>query len=288
VSKDTDSLERGSGYKEESRMLRIGDFSRLAQVTVITLRHYDQIGLLKPQEVDPETGYRYYSLTQLPRLNRILLLKDLGFNLDQIAKLIDDNLSTEQMAGMLKLKRAEIEQQIALEQSRLSQIEARLHLIQNEDQLPAYDILIKKVEPLRVLAIHDIVDYYGQVELLWRELKKYMRQHRFEWVYPNIAIWQEIEYRENDIVVEAAVPFNEKIPTTSRIQVQTLPGVEMMVSTIHQGDYVNLMQAYDAMIKWCEANSLRIGKPIRELYLQYDRNNSAANLTEIQLPVEKI
>lgn len=269
-------------------MLRIGDFSRLAQVTVITLRHYDQIGLLKPQEVDPETGYRYYSLTQLPRLNRILLLKDLGFNLDQIAKLIDDNLSTEQMAGMLKLKRAEIEQQIALEQSRLSQIEARLHLIQNEDQLPAYDILIKKVEPLRVLAIHDIVDYYGQVELLWRELKKYMRQHRFEWVYPNIAIWQEIEYRENDIVVEAAVPFNEKIPTTSRIQVQTLPGVEMMVSTIHQGDYVNLMQAYDAMIKWCEANSLRIGKPIRELYLQYDRNNSAANLTEIQLPVEKI
>ena len=66
-------------------MLKIGDFARLSQVSVVALRHYDEIGLLRPVKVDPFTGYRYYSTDQLPRLNRILALKDLGFSLEQIA-----------------------------------------------------------------------------------------------------------------------------------------------------------------------------------------------------------
>jgi len=60
-------------------MIKIGEFSKLVQVPVATLRYYDQIGLLKPIEVDRYTGYRYYQMDQLPRLNRILALKDLGF-----------------------------------------------------------------------------------------------------------------------------------------------------------------------------------------------------------------
>src|SRR5690242_1758551 len=114
-------------------MLRIGDFSRLAHVTIITLRHYDQVGLLKPVEVDFFTGYRYYSVAQLPRLNRILILKDMGFNLEQIGLMLDENLPVEQFVGMLRLKRAEVERQVAAEQTRLAQIEARLRLIQHED-----------------------------------------------------------------------------------------------------------------------------------------------------------
>ena len=65
-------------------MIKIGDFARLGQVSVVTLRHYDEIGMLKHVTVDSSTGYRYYSVAQLPRLNRILALKDLGFSLEQI------------------------------------------------------------------------------------------------------------------------------------------------------------------------------------------------------------
>lgn len=269
-------------------MLRIGDFSRLARVTVITLRHYDQVGLLKPVDVDTETGYRYYSVTQLPRLNRILFLKDLGFNLEQIGKLLDEELPVEQMVGMLKLKRAEAEQQIAAEQARLTQIEARLQLIQHEDHLLPYEILIKKVEPLRVLSIRDTLDLYGQVSDLWRELKIHLRQHGFGWVYPNIAIWQDIEYCECNIAAEAVVPFADNIPTSSRIQVRTLPGVEMMACTIHQGEYEGLTHAYEALIKWNELNGFRVSGPIRELYHNFDRADARENVTEIQLPIEKI
>ena len=90
-------------------MIKIGDFSRLSQVSVKTLRYYDEVGLLKPVEVDRFTSYRYYSFDQLPRLNRVLALKDLGFSLEQIAQALDEGLTPDQLRGMLKLKRAEID-----------------------------------------------------------------------------------------------------------------------------------------------------------------------------------
>src|SRR5829696_9128903 len=107
-------------------MFKIGEFSRLAQVPVPTLRYYDQVGLLKPVEVDRFTGYRYYSVTQLPRLNRILALKGLGFSLEQIGLALDEGLTPEQMRGMLRLRHAQISQLLNEAQSQLVEVEARL------------------------------------------------------------------------------------------------------------------------------------------------------------------
>ena len=89
-------------------MLKIGDFSKVGRVSVKTLRYYDDLGLLRPVQIDPYTGYRYYSLEQLPRLYRILAYKDLGFSLEQIGQLLDENLPAIQIRGMLRLKQAEI------------------------------------------------------------------------------------------------------------------------------------------------------------------------------------
>src|SRR5262245_4188558 len=69
-------------------MFRIGEFARFTRVSVKMLRHYDEVGLFQPAQVDPDTGYRYYTVDQLPRLNRIILLRDLGFGLDQIADVL--------------------------------------------------------------------------------------------------------------------------------------------------------------------------------------------------------
>ena len=80
-------------------MFRIGDFSRLTRVSMKTLRHYDVIGLFKPAYVDPFTDYRYYTFDQLPRLNRILALRGLGFPLENIRQMLDDNLSAEALHG---------------------------------------------------------------------------------------------------------------------------------------------------------------------------------------------
>ena len=117
-------------------MIRIGDFSKLSQVSIKTLRYYDETGLLKPISIDRETGYRSYSVSQLSRLNRILALKDLGFSLQQIGQVLNEGVSPEQLHGMLRLKRAVLQQHITDEQDRLARIEARLKTIDMEDTMP--------------------------------------------------------------------------------------------------------------------------------------------------------
>src|SRR5690349_14707171 len=104
-------------------MLRISEFSRLTRIPAKTLRYYDDIGLFCPAQVGGFTGYRYYSVNQLPRLNRILALKELGLSLEQIKDMVDNNLTPEQIRGMLRLKQAELQQQIQQEQTRLLYVE---------------------------------------------------------------------------------------------------------------------------------------------------------------------
>ena len=88
-------------------MYGIGTVARLSQVSVRTLRHYDDLGLLKPTHVDPRTGYRYYSPDKVVRLHRILVFRDLGVPLSEIAELMDENVTVEQLRGILRLRQAE-------------------------------------------------------------------------------------------------------------------------------------------------------------------------------------
>ncbi len=138
-------------------MMRIGDFSKLCRVSVKTLRFYDELGLLKPSEVDPFSGYRYYEVDQLLRLNRILALKDLGFSLEEIRQLLAGDLTPEQMRGMLKLRQAEARERVREETQRLERVERRPRQFEMEEPMSQYDVVIKSVEALRVVSIRDNV-----------------------------------------------------------------------------------------------------------------------------------
>lgn len=113
-------------------MFKISTFAKLSKLSLKTLRYYDQIGILKPRKVDEDTGYRYYSADQLLELNRILIYKELGFTLPQITRLVKEDISHEQIQGMLRLKRSEIQQMIDMEQARLVRIEERIQLMESE------------------------------------------------------------------------------------------------------------------------------------------------------------
>jgi DNA-binding transcriptional MerR regulator len=127
-------------------MFRIGDFSQLGQVSVRTLRLYDELGLLKPAQIDKFTGYRYHAIEQLPRLNRILALKDLGLSLEQIADLLQRDLPVDQLRSLLLSKQAELEQQLQAMQTQLRRVEARLKQIEREGQPPQYEVVINSGE----------------------------------------------------------------------------------------------------------------------------------------------
>jgi DNA-binding transcriptional MerR regulator len=100
-------------------MLKIGDFSRLSQIGIHALRNYDRLGLLQPEQIDEFTGYRYYTLAQLPRAHRIMALKGMGLSLHQIGKMINESPSLAELQGMLQLKQAELEQRIHEEQQQV-------------------------------------------------------------------------------------------------------------------------------------------------------------------------
>lgn len=133
-------------------MLKIGEFSRLSQVTVKTLHHYDELGLLKPAHIDPITNYRFYDVEQLPRIHRIMALKEMGLSLEQIGLMLDQELSTEQIRGMLHFKQAEIHQEMRESQRQLAMIEFRLRMIEAEINFPELDVVIKKLEAMRFLS----------------------------------------------------------------------------------------------------------------------------------------
>lgn len=127
-------------------MIRIGDFSRISQVPVSTLRYYDDVGLLKPVEVDHFTGYRYYAFEQLPSLHRILALKDLGFSLEEIARLQTDNLPAGQVRAMLIRKRSELREQAQDNFSRLERVDAWLKQNEQENTMSIYTVRLARIE----------------------------------------------------------------------------------------------------------------------------------------------
>jgi len=138
-------------------MFRIGEFSQMAQVTIRTLRHYDELGLLKPVHTDRFTDYRYYTIEQLPQLNRILALKDLGFSLEQIAQSLKDDVTPEQLHGMLIMKQAELEQQVRAEQMRLARVAARLRQIEQEGKQPEYEVVLKQGVAQTLVSLRETV-----------------------------------------------------------------------------------------------------------------------------------
>ena len=132
-------------------MLKIGDFSRLCQISIKSLRHYDELGLIRPEHVDKFTGYRYYILQQLPRAHRIMALKEMGLSLEQVGIMLNQEMSVEELRGMFRLKQAEIEQRVREDQQRLMMIEFHINMINAEDKMPELDVKVKEIPAFKAL-----------------------------------------------------------------------------------------------------------------------------------------
>ncbi len=274
-------------------MFKIGDFSKLSQVSVKTLRYYDELSLLKPEEVDRFTGYRYYSANQLPRLNRILALKDLGLTLEEIGVLLDEEISAAQIRGILRLKQVETRERVQEEQARLERVEARLRQIEEEGKMPTYEVVLKNVPAQRIASVRGVIPTYSQPDRLWDELFAYLGRNRVPVNGPYMTMYHDPEYRERDVDVEVYQPVAGNPRGSARVQVYDLPAIETMASVIHKGPFTALNQAYQALSQWIQANGYRICGPNREIYLYIGEGNAvrqddSSYVTEIQLPIEKV
>jgi len=281
-------------------MFRIGEFSKLSRVSVRMLRHYDQLGLLKPSRTDSSTNYRYYSADQLPRLNRILALRDLGFSLEQIAGLLTDDLPSDQLLGMLKLKRAEIEQEMQDEQMKLERLEARIGQMDGQAGHTNFDIVIREIEPQLVATRREVAPDDDRITYMFEELERYVDRFHARADRPPMTVYHDPEYRDENIDAEVVVPLKIAIPGSDEVRVVEMPRIEHAACVVHTGSYATIYQAYNSLLSWIEANGYRMTGPIREVYLNYSAEGLGFELpvtylvkesnpfvTELQLEIEK-
>ncbi len=286
--------------KYDSRMLRIGDFSQLAQISVRTLRLYDEMDLLKPARVDPFTDYRYYTIEQLPRLNRILVLKDLGFALDDIKHMLAGSLSAAELQAMLEQRQREIDQQIRDEQQRLTRVARRLQRIALEGQAPPFDVRLKSINGYAVAGVRRIVGQLDDMPIARRNVltklyetlaKRLPPRHE---PGPELALYHNTEYSDTDIDMELAVTLEPRslaalqTQQLDEVQVRTLPPTEA-AATIFHGPFPDVANAISALYGWIGEHGYASSGPMRELHVfgrEIDLTPDNFVVTvELQLPV---
>ena len=189
-------------------MFRIGEFSRIGSVTIDTLRHYDAVGLLKPAKVDPFTGYRHYTAKQLHALNRIIALKEVGFSLAEITRILRDKLTPDELRGMLKAQLVLAESAIETAQLRQERIQARLNYLNLEENMPAYEVTLKPVDTLTVAAIREIVPTIDQVPQrigeMFYTIANWMKANDLPFGLP-MTIYHNEGYTRKNIDTECAI-----------------------------------------------------------------------------------
>lgn len=266
--------------------LKIGELARLGQVTIETLRHYDDVGLLKPVEVDHFTQYRYYSIDQLARLNQILALKDLGISLDQIKRLLSETISDAELRRILETRQSEIRFQVQSDLDRLERIDARIRLLTNQSALLPYEVVLKSSPALRIASVRGQVPTYSDVTPLWQELFSHLQPVNITPVDPVFTLCHA---SEPVIELEVCAILPSQFP--AQIPNRILPAEPTLATTIHRGSFSGLSGAFAALYQWIEANHYEISGPDREIYHRLPGHSKDVSeqdaLTELQIPVKK-
>jgi DNA-binding transcriptional MerR regulator len=273
-------------------MFSIGDFAKLGRVSVRMLRHYDAIGLLRPAAVDPSSGYRFYEADQLRRLHRVIALKDLGFTLQQVQAILDDKVEVSELRGMLRLRRAQLEAQLAADTSRLAGVEARLRTIEREGHMNTEDVVLKEVAPVRVAELTATAAGYGPDDIgpvvspLYDELVRRLRASGVTPVGPAVAYYEPAPDPAGEtVIVHAGMPVAVDAHPGFDFAVVDLPALPSAASIIHRGPMDDVMKSLDTLAHWIEDNGYRPVGYHREVYLEYCPEETATGVTELQVAV---
>lgn len=194
-----------SKMKKDAVLYKIGLFSKMNRVTVKTLRHYDDIGLLKPAYVDESSGYRYYTSSQLPSLHQILALRQMGFTLEEIRE-VQNGMSEEKL---LKQKKSELIKRIAEETMKLSQVECYLL---EKDIEKDYCVVLKELPEIIAASMRRVIPDYGALLEIIPDMDAEMNRLGCIHAVPEycFSIYHDGEYREHDIDVEVCESVAEK------------------------------------------------------------------------------
>ncbi|AFY38161.1 transcriptional regulator, MerR family [[Leptolyngbya] sp. PCC 7376] len=275
-------------------MFRIGEFSKIAQVPASLLRYYDDIGLFTPIHSDRDTSYRYYSVSQLSQLNRILALKDLGLALDQIKRLVSDEVSPDEIRGMLSLRKAQIEQTLQAEAMRLRAVESRLQQLERGDDFQDDDVVLKSLPAQTFLSLrHQFQDLEQTMAVISQIRAAVSKQVKKQYLERFAAVVHSELYEEQQwdlefgFYLKEALDLTLTLPNGSTLGVRDLEPVETAVTAVRHDGPENGHLCYSAIGTWAEKHRYKLVGPGREVFLVPPQAGRETEMVvEIQFPVQ--
>lgn len=273
-------------------MLTIGEFSTLCKVPTKTLRYYAEIGLLKPSQINPKNGYRYYSIDQLEKISLINRLKLYSFSLKEIKTILDsEEPQQKNLYSTFLHKKKEIEKHIHQYNQLLNQLEKDLLAIDQGQSSVAFiepiEVDLVEMPSLNLLSIRKMVqkeDYPTEYHKCYGKLFKKIAVDKLTMSGSPMILFHKAEYLPEGLDTEFAIPIEERIPETRNFS----PG--LCLKTIVRGPHFKLSSVYAKQREWAAQKAYQNTEALFEIYKTdpskiEDLNN---NITEVYYPVKKI
>ena len=236
-------------------MLKIGLFSKLARISVRMLRHYDEIDLLKPETIDPISGYRYYSEAQLPLAERITSLKDMGFSLAAVKEIMESFHDATALSSFLSVKKTEVLAEAEDIHRRLTLLETTIAKLRKDATAMAYSVVLKELPERYVASVRQIIPAYNQEGMLWHILMEETAPLQMQDTEPcfTLAIFHDGEHKEVNVDVEVQKSVKGTYKDTKNVVFKTVPPV-LIASATYQGSYDKIGEVNEAVANWIKDN----------------------------------
>ena len=247
-------------------MIKIGDFSKLSRVSIRMLRHYDDMGLLKPETVDNFTGYRFYSPAQLQTANRITALKDMGFSLASVLEIMKQYHDPQALQAFLTVKLEEVKEQEREARNRLALIENAISRLRKDEHSMKYDVTLKTMPQRYVASLRKIIPSYQDERILWEQVQK---ETGCAWKLANpsyqLAVFHDEGYKENDVDVEIQIAVLGQYENTENVVYKTVEPIEI-ASAVFKGSYDQINAVNEAVAAWVSGNGYEYNGPMFCIY----------------------
>lgn len=271
-------------------MLRIGDFSKLSRISIRMLRHYDEIGLLHPDSVDEDTGYRYYSEAQLPLAGRIQTLKSLGFGLSVIREILNKYEDSKEMEQFLLVKKKELETEAEATRHKLTLLDSTLKWLRKDGNFMDYNVSLKTIPERYVASVRQVIPAYDCEGMLWETLAREAGPQKIQHASPSygLAVFHDEEHKEHDPDVEIQISVVGEYQDTEHVKFKTVPPIDIASAT-YKGSYDQITRVNEAVANWVVENGYDFnGKSFCIYHVSPNETSDPEELvTEVCFPVKK-
>lgn len=271
-------------------MLKIGDFSKLTRISIRMLRHYNEIGLLIPEEIDRDTDYRYYAASQLPTAELIQVLKNMGFGLAMVKEVLDKYEHPEELERFLLLQKQELASREESLRQQMRLLDSTIRWLRKDGNMMNYHVNLKTLPERSVASVRQIIPAYTSEGMLWGIMMQETAAMNLQVPSPsyNTTIFHDKEYKESDVDVEIQHAVTGSYPDTEHVTFKTAPAV-LMASVTFQGAYEQITAINEAIVNWVTQNGYEFNGPSFWIYhvSPGETKNPEEYVTEVCYPVQK-